>query len=167
MDLAQVKQDIEQWIMDFVEVPDPALNGWPPCPYARRARLENLYEVRLGVDVYADLVHLASTGLGNREVIIYAYDPHDWPRGKFANDLHHANLGFLLPRDIIALEDHPEDPEWVNGLCMNQGTYALAMCQSLSDLNSKASSVARKGFYDAWPEDYLKILFQHRKDPRQ
>jgi hypothetical protein len=49
---------------------------------------------------------------------------------------------------------------------MNQGTYALALVQSLSDLNTKAQQMASKKFYDAWPEDYLSALFQHRKDPR-
>jgi hypothetical protein len=50
---------------------------------------------------------------------------------------------------------------------MNQGTYALALVQNLTDLNEKAQLMARKGFYNAWPEEYLQQLFQHRKDPRQ
>ena len=167
MELEQVKQDIERWIETFVEVPNPALGGWPPCPYARRARLDRSYEIRKGVDVYTDLMNLATTGLAGKEVVIYVYDPVQWPREQFARDLESANIGFLLPRDIIALEDHPADPEWVNGVCMNQGTYALALCQSVSDLDSKARSMATKGFYHTWPEEYLKDLFQHRKDPRQ
>jgi hypothetical protein len=65
------------------------------------------------------------------------------------------------------LEDHPHDPEIVNGISMNQGKYAMAMCQSLSDLNAKAKLMASKGFYDSWPEEYLIALFQHRQDPRQ
>jgi hypothetical protein len=54
----------------------------------------------------------------------------------------------------------------VNGVCMNQGTYALMLVQNLSDLNEKAQLVAKKGFYDTWPEEYLQALFNHRKDPR-
>jgi hypothetical protein len=49
---------------------------------------------------------------------------------------------------------------------MNQGTYALALVQSLSDLNDKAVSMAAKGFYETWPEEYLQGLFEHRQDPR-
>ena len=49
---------------------------------------------------------------------------------------------------------------------MNQGTYALALVKSLSDLNVKAQTIATKGFYHNWPEEYLEGLFQHRKDPR-
>jgi hypothetical protein len=71
-----------------------------------------------------------------------------------------------LAADLLALEDHPHDVEIVNGVCMNQGTYALALVQSVSDLNTKAQIMARKGFYDTWPEDYLQALFQHRQDPR-
>ena len=67
---------------------------------------------------------------------------------------------------MLALEDHPEDPEIANGVAMNQGTYALALVQSLSDLDNKAKHMAAKGFYDTWPEEYLKSLFKHRKDPR-
>lgn len=167
MDLDQVQQDIEQWIEGFVEVPNPALGGWPPCPYARRARLDRNIDIRLGLEPYTDLMHISQTGLDGKEVVIFVYDPEAWPRPRFAKDIERVNQGFLIPRDLIALEDHPGDPEWINGICMNQGTYALALCQSLSDLNNKARAMAQKGFYHAWPEQYLQELFQHREDPRQ
>ena len=76
------------------------------------------------------------------------------------------NQKFLVPNDLLALEDHPADPEIVNGVSMNQGTYALALVQSLSDLNTKARQMARKGFYETWPEEYLQDLFDNREDPR-
>jgi hypothetical protein len=49
---------------------------------------------------------------------------------------------------------------------MNNGTYALILLQSLTDLNEKAQLIARKGFYDTWPDEYLKLLFKNRQDPR-
>ena len=84
----------------------------------------------------------------------------------FSSSLVQANEEFLLRNDILALEDHPDDPEIVNGIAMNQGKYALALVQSLSDLDAKAKIMADKGFYDTWPEEYLTPLFKHRKDPR-
>lgn len=166
MDIEKVKADIENWIVNFVEVPHPALGGFPPCPYARSSRLKRSYEVYLGVDPYYDLKNRARYGMGNREVIIYAYDPKEWNHALFSASLHSANTEFLLAADILALEDHPDDIENVNGVVMNQGTYALALVQSLSDLNQKAQTMANKGFYHSWPEDYLQALFQHRQDPR-
>jgi hypothetical protein len=166
MNLETVKQDIENWIVNFVEVPHPALGGFPPCPYARSARLKRSYQVFLGTDPYYDLKHRARHGIGLSEVIIYAYDPNEWPHELFASSLDQANREFLLSADLLALEDHPHDVEIVNGVCMNQGTYALALVQSVSDLNTKARLMANKGFYDTWPEVYLQALFQHRQDPR-
>jgi hypothetical protein len=163
----QLEADILHWITNFVEVPHPALGGWPPCPYARKARMEGTYEVRIGTNPIGDLLDIWRTGLGNREVIAIAYDPETWDYKTFSNALDFANREFLLSKDILVLEDHPDDPEIVNGVSMNQGTYALALVQCLSDLDAKAEIMARKGFYDAWPEDYLTMLFQHRKDPRK
>ena len=166
LNIDQVTQDIEQWIANFVEVPHPALGGFPPCPYARSARLKRSYAVYIGTDPYYDLKNRARWGMSDKEVIVYAYDPAEWPRDLFASSLDQANQEFLLRADILVLEDHPGDQEMVNGVSMNQGTYALALVQSLSDLNTKAKQMAVKGFYDSWPNDYLTALFQHRKDPR-
>jgi hypothetical protein len=45
IDLTSVADRYEQsWIENFVEVPHPALGGWPPCPYARKARLDRDYD---------------------------------------------------------------------------------------------------------------------------
>jgi len=167
LDLETVKQDIEQWIVNFVEIKNPALGNWPPCPYARKARLENDFTVKIGKDPYWDLVDIAINGLEGKSVIVIAYDPNEYNHNDFGYKLKFANETWLLRNDILALEDHPGDPEIVNGVCMNQGTYALALVQNLSDLNAKAKIMAAKGFYDTWPEDYLKMLFQYRKDPRK
>lgn len=166
MNQDQVRKDILHWIENFVEQPHPALGGWPPCPYARNARLKKTVDIRVGNDPYFDLEERSKTGMGEFEVIIYAYDPGEWTYDFFHSRLEVANRDFLLANDLIVLEDHPADPEIVNGVSMNQGTYALALVQSLSDLNTKAEQMASKGFYHNWPEEYLEELFKNRKDPR-
>ena len=166
MNIQTVKADIESWIENFVEVPHPALGGFPPCPFARQARLKHSYGVFLGADPLYDLKNRARYGMGTFEVVIYAYDPVEWPHELFANSIELANKETLIPRDLIALEDHPADVENVNGVIMNQGQYALVLVQCLSDLNVKAKQMASKGFYHDWPEEYLQGLFHHRQDPR-
>lgn len=165
LDLATVRYDIERWIETFVEVPHPALGGWAPCPYARRARLDKDFEVRIGINPYFDLKVVSQTGI-TKSVVIFVYESTDYTAEQFHTHLESANTEFLLGKDLLALEDHPNSPELVNGTSMNQGTYALALVQSLSDLNQRAQAMARKGFYDTWPEDYLQELFRHRQDPR-
>ena len=166
MNIEQVQADIEAWIENFLEVPHPALGGFSPCPYARAARIKKSYSVYLGADPYYDLKNRGRQGMGDREVVIYVYDPQEWNHSMLSGSIELVNREVLLPRDMLALEDHPDDPEIVNGVCMNQGTYALALVQSLSDLNAKAKVMASRGFYHNWPEEYLQGLFQHRQDPR-
>jgi hypothetical protein len=166
MDIEKVKQDIGSWIINFVEVAHPELGGWPPCPYAKKARLDQDFEIRIGRNAFEDLISV-SYGQLTKSVLIFVYDPNQHTYEKFHQEIEYANKNYLVPKDMIALEDHPADLEMVNGVCMNQGTYALALVQNLTDLNEKAQLMARKGFYNAWPEEYLQQLFQHRKDPRQ
>jgi hypothetical protein len=124
------------------------------------------FTVRVGVNPYFDLLNVARDGLGGKSVVILAYNPNEFFYAQFSSDIRAANQEVLLSRDLLALEDHPGDPEIVNGVSMNQGTYALALVQSLSDLNQKARAMASRGFYDTWPPEYLEMLFQHRQDPR-
>lgn len=167
MNQQQLTQDIAHWIETFVEVPHPALGGWPPCPYARAARLKKSYFVCVGHDPYYDLKNRAKWGMQDYEVFIYAYDPKEWPYPLFSASIETANRDHLLRNNFIALEDHPDDQEIVNGVVMNQGTYALALVQSLSELNDKSRQIAQRGFYHNWSEEYLHKLFSHRQDPRQ
>ena len=166
LDQDTVTADILAWSERFVEVPHPALGGWPPCPFARSARLNRTVQVLTGADPYFDLRNRARWGMGKYEVIVYAYDPADWPYARFHSAIESANTEILLARDMLALEDHPEDIEDVNGVVMNQGKYALVLVQSLSKLNVAAKQMGSKGFYHAWPEEYLTGLFRHRVDPR-
>lgn len=167
MKLEHVQKDIKNWIEDFLEVGHPNLGGRSPCPFAKSARLKNSYEVRLGTEVYSDLMDVGRQGLGDKEVVIYAYPREFYTPNEFQELVDEVNLGFLIPVDLIALDDHPDYIEEVNGVQFNQGQYTLALVQRLSDLNKKSQAIAEQGFYDSWPEEYLADLFKHREDPRQ
>ena len=166
MDIKTVTQDILAWSETFVEVPHPALGGWAPCPFARQARLQGTVGIFIGNDPYFDLESRAAVGMQQYQVVIYAYDPGEWTQEYFSPRLQSANRDFLLAADLIVLEDHPAEIEDVNGVIMNQGQYALAMVQSLSELNQRAQHMAARGFYHGWSEEYLKQLFENRQDPR-
>lgn len=165
MHFEQAKIDILLWVTGFVEKPHPLLNGWPPCPHARKARLDGQFDIREGkIDPYADLM---KADMGDFMVIAYVYDARQIDAQRFNQQVDKVNQGFLIHRNIIALADHPDAPEDVLGVRMNQGTYAIAFVQPLDKLNHFAQQIAAKGYYDKWPESYLQDLFQWREDPRK
>lgn len=165
MDIQQARQDILEWMQHFVEVPRTELADWAPCPYARQARLKNLIDIRAGTaDPYMDARSI--TDMASRDVIVVVYDFQEYPAAEFNSLISDANAAFLQERGLIALADHPLDREEVQGVCMNQGQYALMLVQDLAKLNNHARQLAEKGFYDGWSEEYLAVLFQGRPDPR-
>jgi hypothetical protein len=128
--------------------------------------LAGTVDIVIGHNPYFDLRTRSQWGMGTHEVIVYVYDPAEWTYEHFHECVESANREFLLAKDLLALEDHPADAEIVNGVSLNQGTYALALCQSRSKLDDAAAQMASKGFYDTWPEPYLELLFANRLDPR-
>lgn len=164
MDIEQARADIVTWLTDFVEKTNPMLNGWAPCPYARRARIDGLVDIRAGdVGPTADLQNV---GMDRYDVIAYVYDPAQISADQLESQTDHLNQQYLEPRGLFALCDHPDAPETVNGVVMNQGTWAIVFLQYLEKLNSFAQQLAKKGYYNDWPEEYLTDLFHGRKDPR-
>ena len=164
MNFEQAKKDIEQWIIDFVEKPNPLLNNWPPCPYARQARLNEKVDIRPGC--FNPIDDLKQVVMGEFEVLAYVYDCTQWAADEFNELVETVNISYLAQRGLIALADHPNDVESVNGVVMNQGTYAIVFVQDLGKLNHFAKILGKKDFYKDWPEEYLKVLFAGREDPR-
>ena len=164
MNFEQAKQDITDWVINFVEKPNPLLNGWAPCPYARRARIDNKFDIRPGaINPISDC---AFQLMGTLDVVAYVYAAEKFSAEEFNEMVDNLNIWHLKGRGMFALADHPADVETVNGVAMNQGTYAICFLQDLSKLNSHAEMLAEKGFYQGWPEDYLSVLFAGRTDPR-
>jgi hypothetical protein len=164
MNFFQAKTDIEQWIVDFVEKPNPMLNNWAPCPYARQARLNKQVDIRPGC--FNPIDDLKQADMGEFEVLAYVYDTKRWSAAEFNELIETVNISYLAQKNLIALADHPDDVETVNGVVMNQGTYAIVFVQSLDKLNHFAGLLAAKGFYKGWDEEYLTVLFSGRQDPR-
>lgn len=152
------------WLENFVERPNDQLAGWAPCPYARAARLANRVDIRLGQDPSADAQGVDLTDL---DVVVWLYDPSRVGADEFDAAVERINQTLLLPRGMFALADHPGSPEQVLGVMMNQGQVAMMLVQQLDKLQEHARTLARRGYYQSWPEEYLKQLFHLREDPRQ
>lgn len=164
MNFEQAKKDIEQWIIDFVEKPNTLLNNWPPCPYARQARLNKKVDIRPGC--FNPIDDLKQVVMGEFEVLAYVYDSTQWTADEFNELVETVNISYLAQRKLIALADHPDDVESVNGVVMNQGTYAIVFVQDIDKLNHFAKILGGKDFYKGWPDEYLEVLFSGRIDPR-
>ena len=165
MDINEVTQAIHKWMENFLEVEHPALGQWAPCPYARKARLDGRIDIRIGIDPYDDLIALAEEGIGDKEVVVLAYDPQIYSADEYEIDIQEANR-VIKEKGLISLSDHPNSPEEVNGVEMNQGEYALSIVAPVANLNDASKKLYKAGYYDSWTSGYMDDVFTGREDPR-
>ena len=164
MDFESARQSVLKWLEHFVEQPNSQLGGWAPCPYARAARLNHRVDIRPGQDPSSDAM---GVDLTDHDVIVWIYDPAAFTADEFNDAVDQVNQNLLLPQGLFALADHPDSLEEVLGVVMNHGQLAMMLVQRLDKLQEHARTLARRGYYQNWPEEYLQQLFYLREDPRQ
>jgi hypothetical protein len=69
-----------------------------------------------------------------------------------------------MTKDIVALEDHPNDPEILSGETMNFGKAILVLVQRLSKLNGASKILKKQGYYDKWPDENYDDVVRWRFD---
>jgi hypothetical protein len=151
IDQSTVEQALLKWMEEFVEVPHPSLGGWPPCPFARQARLSKNIDVRSGTDPYYDCTSLVDYDW-SKEVVVFWYG--DIGPELFIDLVNRAN-SVLLKKDIVALEDHPETEEIIAGVKMNFGLCPIIVLQKNSKLNQSADQLREKDYYHSWSQSDL------------
>ena len=160
MDQQSIRQKLEQWLVEFVEKPNPLLNNWPPCPYARQARLANkihiVFDSPLEIALYVPF-------LDNYDVVVLCFDHTEFSAGQIEKFTRHIN-SILVWKDYVVLEDHPDAEEFVNGVKMNFDKCGLMILQRLSKLNTAADQLREKGYYDTWSKENLDEVVNWRYD---
>ena len=151
LDQSTVESALLKWMEEFVEVPHPSLGGWPPCPFARQARLSKNINIRQGQDPFNDCVSLLDYDW-SKEVVIFWYD--DMDPELFLDLVNRAN-SVLLEKDIVALDDHPEIEEIIADVKMNFGLCPIIVLQKNSKLNIAADQLKEKGYYHSWTQSDL------------
>lgn len=156
---ATVESSLLKWMEEFVEKPHPSLGGWPPCPFARQARLSKNIDIRAGADPFTDCTSLVDYDW-SKEVVVFWYD--NIASELFLDLVNRAN-SVLLERDIVALEDHPDADEIIAGVKMNFGLCPIIVLQKNSKLNQAADQLKEKGYYHTWTQaDVDKIVTWRR-----
>tara|TARA_Y100001970_G_scaffold193744_1_gene235462 strand:- start:15535 stop:16035 length:501 start_codon:yes stop_codon:yes gene_type:complete len=152
----QIIKEIHEWMETFVEKSNPKFGNMPPCPYARQARLQNKIDIKdLDDDYLVCLVDAARTWTDEFDVVIFVetivdrYDPSE-----LSAIVEEVNKR-VMPMDIVCLEDHPAEPEIINGVQMNNGKYVLVLMQRLSKINDASKHLESTSYYKHWTKENL------------
>jgi hypothetical protein len=151
---------LTKWMTDFVEVPNKLLGNWPPCPYARQARVNNKIEIVYSPhDIISATVEQHLDKLEDKDVVIVYFDHKMIQPDALTELVKVYNQSFLLPRNYVALEDHPDSVEYINGVQMNFGECGLLIVSKLDKLNEASDKIREKGYYNHWsPKDLDSVV---------
>lgn len=155
MNEKDITEKLQKWMTEFVEVPNLKLGNWPPCPYARQARISN--KVGILFSDIADIVDTISKSLElleSKEVVVICFD-HTLIEATELRQLVEGINKQLMLNNYVILEDHPDATEYVNGVHMNFGECGLLVIQRLDKLNKASEQLKEKGYYDVWSKSEL------------
>jgi hypothetical protein len=162
LDREQIEQKLKTWMVEFVEQPNPLLGNWAPCPYARAARLNNKISVRFcSVSEFNDAIKNSCTDLDSKDVVIICFDHRDVDPITLQEWVTETNRG-LMAENYIVLEDHPDAPEYINGVKMNFGLCGLLLLQRLTKLTEASEQLKEKGYYSNWSKENLDYVVNWR-----
>ena len=130
----KVTKDIQDWIISLTK-PRNELGRFSACPYARFSK----YEIEKRS--ISDLAPLAGV-----EVAIFVLED-----SLTLNDLLEAcrALNEAYP-DYIFLDDHKDDPSFINGVQTNNGKYNLIICQVKEKLLNAREELHKTRYYSYW-----------------
>jgi len=145
-----IQDQLSIWLSTFVEIPNQKLGNWSPCPYARRARIDNKISIIFADDHnFIESINHAKKLLESKEVVVICFD-HLVNSADYVQQFVKNINKILMKEDFVVLEDHPDIPESINGVCMNFQECGLLLMQQLSKLQEASSQLRSKGYYDTW-----------------
>ena len=158
----EIVDSITRWMETFVEVPHPSFGNMPPCPYARQFRLQNKVKiVECRQVIWGECKVQMREGTDEGEAVIIATTRREISPGLLSEKIQKLNKHFK-PYDLVALEDHPDDEEFIDGVKMNHGELVLVVVQRLKRLNQFSENLQKTKYYHRWSDDNLDDVVRWR-----
>ena len=157
----EAKEYMLQWISDFVSKPNPLLNNFPPCPFAKQAMLEKKIDFEVA-DKDINLYLCEKSGRWTDDVDVCCIFVPGVDPDTLSNLVMDVNKNYLMPMNLLALEDHPQAEENVNGVIMNNGKYPIVLMQRLSKIQRFSNILKKQGYYKVWSDENLEEVVNWR-----
>lgn len=148
--------NIFDWITGPLSTVSADFGNMPPCPYAKKALLNNRVVVQesTGINLEVDLCKVLTDFPVEKDVVVIALNP---------NDVTADRLTILASKHssdtFVVLEDHPAEEEKIGNTQVNNGVYALLLIQPRCEIEKARVQLAKTPYYTYFEQDYKQELF--------
>ena len=145
------------WINNFVAKKHKEFGNLPACPYAQAALRDNTMRVEI---VYDDLLNklkeFGDDWTDEGVEILAVITPTERYSAEEFEKISDEINDYLMPMNLVALDDHPHNVETHEGLELNFGKAALFLVARLDVLNSASLALAKNtNYYKSWTKEHL------------
>ncbi len=146
------KKYLENWILNFLSTPQSILNDLPPCPFAKKAYIDNKITIIEVSDYVNDITTYLSNWIDDYDVAVFVC-PDQVDAEDFVEQTKNLNELFMS-KGLVLLEDHVDIDERIGNLILNNGKYNIILAQRMDKLNEAADKLHKTEYYQNWPKDY-------------
>ena len=175
----KIKEDVKLWSKHFLEVSNKHLGGFPACPFAKKAWLDNKVEVEIKIKNYHykkelnELIY--KLDFNEKEILIfcdpyYSYTPNKLHEiTETYNDKYNKiNMYFMSfhPHNPATSQDQAflVEPEGKVPEVESDLKYSMMLVQKFSQLEEASDKLKRLGYYKKWPNEYYKDVVETRRN---
>jgi hypothetical protein len=162
-DLNTIKQEIENWIVNYLDIPSKYYSGLKPCPFAKKAWFEDKVKVVLGNSV--KVLQEVDNWNGLHDLIIVIYDADSWNSESWIrsqNEKVSAKNLYLMafnPSDEEPDDECLDPEEWGQ---ITDDVYGMVFIQELSNLMYYTDLLKKQGYYKNVTDDFQSYVERRR-----
>jgi len=175
----KIKEDVRLWSKHYLEVSNKHLGGFPACPFAKKAWLDNKVQVEIKIKNYHykkelnELIY--KLDFNEKEILIfcdpyYSYTPNKLHEiTEYYNDKYNKlNMYFMSfhPHNPATSQDQAflVEPEGKIPEVESDLKYSMMLVQKFSQLEKASDKLKRLGYYKKWPDEYYKDVVETRRN---
>lgn len=164
--LENVTEEIQNWVLNYLDVPSDHYSGMKPCPFAAEAWRKSKCNVVLGGE--EELIDILETWDDQYELVLLVVCEgateglEEWSKKVNAELLEDDRDLVVMP--FIAGDEDPDDPDlepdhW--GKLLDEA-YSLVFVQRLTHVNRVSEVLERTGYYDKLGPEFLQYVKERR-----
>jgi hypothetical protein len=167
-----IEDDLRDWSKNVLEVPSKHLNGIPPCPYAKKAWIDNKVEIIEAEDIVITAIINAHKILDDQLDLVVSASYNIPDADTLQRSIEALNI-LGANKDLYFMCFHPDygaeeadldfvyEHDWVSGI---EDDYCMVFVQRLSKVDDLSLQLEKQGYYNAFPEDeYQTLVLERRK----
>lgn len=169
-----IADDLREWSMNVLEVPNPHLDGLPACPYAKKAWQDDKVKIVETKNIYKETLRQCNEFADNTYDLTICASFTIPNMQEFSTWCEERN-NLLAKQDLHIMGFHPEfgaeeaeldflyEHSWESSV---KDEYCMVFIQSLSQVDDASLKLEKLDYYKVYPEDEYQELVINRRTKR-